>query len=131
MLFWFHCQNNITKKRKLVNFWIKRRFCSCSKQHKYRKSVKKRVSGENLLIFYVINRWVVLFWIQKWKNPKIENFAVMGFWDAAHEIHVLCSYIMCLCIFSVIYIRACTGIFLMVITKFLKPKFSFTMKIKN
>ena len=39
MLFWFHCQNNITK-RNLVHFWIKRRFCSSSKQHKYRKSVK-------------------------------------------------------------------------------------------
>ena len=85
MLFWFHCQNNITK-RKLVHFWLKRRFCSCSKQHKYRKKREKTCFWREFAHFYVRNRWVVLFWIQKCKNLKIENFAVMGFWDAGRDI---------------------------------------------
>ena len=79
MFFWFRRQKKKKTKRKLVHFCKNQRFCSFSKRRYWKVCFWLGFAN-----FYVRNHWVVL--LCKCKDLRIKDFAVMGFWDAAHDI---------------------------------------------
>ena len=79
MFFWFRRQKKKKTKRKLVHFCKNQRFCSFSKRRYWKVCFWLGFAN-----FYVRNHWVVL--LCKCKDLRIKDLAVMGFWDAAHDI---------------------------------------------